>query len=60
MGEGGYCSCADCKADQVKRVQRRVGRRAGPAPPRPDMGVGFWERVSAAGELRDLERKTRK
>ena len=60
-GEGGYCNCADCKADQAKRSYTAVAKRGrGGVPVDPIVLEGFWERVRAYSALRDWERRTRR
>ncbi len=62
MSDSGYCNCADCKADVLKRIRKvRTGRLKGePAPERPDMGDSFWDRVHATSAVRDAVRKQRR
>ncbi len=62
MGKGGYCNCTECKADQARRSRKVLtGRRKGePAPERPDMGEGFWERVRETSAVRDAVKRQRR
>jgi hypothetical protein len=65
-----YCHCdahpsvhrhdTTTRGPYKKRSGKADTGRNGVVPERPVMGAGFWERVRAEGELRDLERKTRR
>jgi hypothetical protein len=57
--QGGYCNCADCRP-KVWKQRRGDAGRSGMKPDPVDLGDGFWDQVRADGELRDLERKTRR
>jgi hypothetical protein len=57
-GNGGYCSCADCRPKPWKMGKATAGR--GGRKPDPVDSDGFWDRVREHSELRDLDRKTRR
>ncbi len=56
----GYCSCKDCpQPAKGERLYTRIGGRLQGEEMEPIVMDGFWERVRAFSELRDLDRRTR-